>query len=159
VCVIDPLPKLFLGDVECALLLSTLAVPGKLNPKPQLNPNPYPAAPGVSFEAAGGGSVSTAEIRRHALALGLDLPSEDGLLWIAEAALKAPLPDNWQQLSDALGRIFYYHATSGRKIIERPHDAYYRRLLAEIRRKLKCEAALGITLPEQVCSRAAPAKL
>ncbi len=82
---------LFIGDVECALLLT---------------PNP-PASAATE-------PLGAAEVKRHAEVLGIALPSEDGLLWIAEAALKAPLPDHWQKLTDALGRAFYYHATSGR---------------------------------------------
>ena len=58
--------------------------------------------------------ITTADVKRHAEVLGIALPSEDDLLWIAEAAVKAPLPQHWQKLTDALGRAFYYHATSGR---------------------------------------------
>ncbi len=85
---------LFIGDVECTLLLAA-------------SDNPY-------VTASGGGAVTDGDVKRHAEVLGLALPAEDGLLWIAEAALKAALPDNWQRLTDALGRAFYYHATSGR---------------------------------------------
>ena len=85
---------LFLGDVECTLLLAASDTP--------------------SVTASGGGAVTDGDVKRHAEVLGLALPAEEGLLWIAEAALKAALPDNWQKLTDALGRAFYYHATSGR---------------------------------------------
>jgi hypothetical protein len=74
--------------------------------------------------------IGVADVTRHAEVLGLALPAEDGLLWIVEAALKEPLPQHWQKLTDALGRVFYYHATTGKKSIDRPQDSYFRCLLS-----------------------------
>jgi hypothetical protein len=36
--------------------------------------------------------ITTADVKRHAEVIGISLPSEDDLLWIAEAALKVHPP-------------------------------------------------------------------
>ncbi len=38
--------------------------------------------------------ITTADVKRHAEVIGLSLPSEDDLLWIAEAALKVRPPSS-----------------------------------------------------------------
>jgi hypothetical protein len=49
-----------------------------------------------STSTDGGGEVmiTTADVKRHAEVIGLSLPSEDDLLWIAEAALKVRPPSS-----------------------------------------------------------------
>ena len=119
---------LFMGDVECTLLLandsSVMATEGQVVVVVVVV---VVVAP-TFFQD--GEIIGVADVTRHAEVLGLALPAEDGLLWIVEAALKEPLPQHWQKLTDALGRVFYYHATTGRKSIERPQDSYFRCLIS-----------------------------
>jgi hypothetical protein len=128
---------LFMGDVECTLLLandsSVMAAKGQVMVVVVVVVVVVAAAAAAAEAPTyfqDGEIIGVADVTRHAEVLGLALPAEDGLLWIVEAALKEPLPQHWQKLTDALGRVFYYHATTGRKSIERPQDSYFRCLLS-----------------------------
>ena len=47
-------------------------------------------------------------------------PEKDGdLLWIAENALMAPLPDHWQQGISEDGTPYYYNSKTNESIWER----------------------------------------
>eukprot|EP00929_Paragymnodinium_shiwhaense_P118935 TRINITY_DN90832_c0_g1_i1.p1 TRINITY_DN90832_c0_g1~~TRINITY_DN90832_c0_g1_i1.p1 ORF type:complete len:682 (+),score=121.23 TRINITY_DN90832_c0_g1_i1:117-2162(+) len=59
-----------------------------------------------------GGSESVPSQLLHAYAryLGLEPEDEPELLWIAELAAKAPMPQGWTEHFDSQGRLFYYNA-------------------------------------------------
>ena len=42
--------------------------------------------------------------------LGIDVASEKQLMWIAERALMAPLPRNWEEISTPDGKVLFAHA-------------------------------------------------
>eukprot|EP00904_Undaria_pinnatifida_P001842 jgi/Undpi1/11659/HiC_scaffold_36.g13954.m1 len=52
-------------------------------------------------------------IREHAVMMGMLLPEDEELLWIAEESLLAPLPEGWVQLKDEQsGHPYYYNQAS-----------------------------------------------
>lgn len=74
-------------------------------------------------------------IRCPALTKRLMLPDVN-LLWIAEEALCAALPEGWGEYTDAEGNPFYYHATTGVSTWEHPLDEYYRSLFMKLKKIL-----------------------
>jgi hypothetical protein len=60
---------------------------------------------------------SAAEVEAYAgVALGLALPAERELLYLAEAALAAPLPRGWGQGEDGEGTVLFYVLASGGEV-------------------------------------------
>lgn len=92
------------------------------------------AAPEAGGAGGGGGAdqPTQEEIVEYAVYLGMDPTADAELLYIAEWALTAPLPDGWTEHSDASGNEFYYNAMTGVSTYEHPLDehyrAYYRRI-------------------------------
>ena len=72
------------------------------------------------------------EIVEYAQYLGMDPVADADLLYIAEWALTAPLPEGWSEHIDQDGNEFYYNTLSGVSTYEHPLDdqyrAYYRNL-------------------------------
>ncbi|KAJ1472595.1 hypothetical protein T484DRAFT_1571568, partial [Baffinella frigidus] len=69
---------------------------------------------------------SATEIVDYARYIGMDPIGDVNLLWIAEEALCASLPEGWTEHTDAAGNAFYYNAGSGVSSWEHPLDEYYR---------------------------------
>jgi hypothetical protein len=72
---------------------------------------------------------------QYAIYLGMDVSRDDDLLWIADLALSAPLPDGWSEHEDAKGNIFFYNAKSRLSTYEHPHDKTFRSYYQRLRRK------------------------
>jgi hypothetical protein len=70
------------------------------------------------------------------------------LLWIAEAALKAPLPCTWAEHTNAKGEVFYYNAATAESTWEHPMDNFFKLLTARYRQNDK-HAKSGQTRVEQ----------
>jgi len=66
------------------------------------------------------------EIAEYAVYLGMDPVADKELLYIAEWALTAPLPDGWTEHNDAAGSEFYFNAMTGHSTYEHPLDDHYR---------------------------------
>jgi hypothetical protein len=88
------------------------------------------------------------DLLRHAEILGLELPLDNDLLWLAEKSLNAPLPENWQQGVDERGLFVYYNYATGARLSERPQNIIYRSAAREYRRKKEIEARLGARIDE-----------
>ena len=68
------------------------------------------------------------EIEEYALdVLGMGLPEDEPLLYLAREALKAPLPDSWNAFQSPTEDVYYKHKTTQQKITEHPVDIEYRR--------------------------------
>ena len=48
-------------------------------------------------------------VEEHAVYLGMDLDKDRDLLWIAEQALHAGLPEGWEQGETEDGSVYYYN--------------------------------------------------
>ena len=59
--------------------------------------------------------------------LGMSLPADNPLLWIAQDALEAELPAGWTELTDQDGQP-YFADHLGHTTRSHPHDAYYKAL-------------------------------
>mmetsp|Transcript_45495 Transcript_45495/g.74130 ORF Transcript_45495/g.74130 Transcript_45495/m.74130 type:complete len:323 (+) Transcript_45495:65-1033(+) len=62
--------------------------------------------------------------------LGLDPLQDRRLLWIADEALHAPLPDPFEECTDEEGNLYYYDPISDESTWVHPLDAYYKSLVA-----------------------------
>ena len=80
-----------------------------------------------------------AEIVRFAIHLGMDLRDDVHLLWIAEEALRAPLPEHWEATVDPYGRPQYKNKINQSVSLEHPMDEYYRYLY--LKKKLESDAS------------------
>jgi hypothetical protein len=98
------------------------------------------AAPATAAEEREGEEADDAderptdqEVSEYAQYLGL-VPGVDGeLLWVAEQALLAPVPEGWRITEDHLGRAFYINADTGESSWEHPFDEDYRDLAERMR--------------------------
>lgn len=72
--------------------------------------------------------VPPEEVIAMAEYLGIRVVSEQHLLWIANDALKAPLPVNWTAQRDERGRIFFYNHINNESRWDHPLDPHFRSL-------------------------------
>jgi hypothetical protein len=75
------------------------------------------------------------EIADYAIYLGMDPVVDRELLYIAEWALTAPLPDGWTEHNDASANEFYYNAMTGVSTYEHPLDEHYRAYYRQIKQQ------------------------
>ena len=75
------------------------------------------------------------EIADYAIYLGMDPVADRELLYIAEWALTAPLPDGWTEHNDASGNEFYYNQMTGVSTYEHPLDEHYRSYYRQIKQQ------------------------
>eukprot|EP00741_Cyanophora_paradoxa_P000330 tig00000403_g321.t1 len=78
---------------------------------------------------------SALEIANFARYLGMDPVLDAELLWIAEEALVAPLPDGWGEYYDPDGFPYYWNAETLESQWQHPLDDYYRDLYRKARSK------------------------
>ncbi|KAH9557252.1 hypothetical protein CY35_07G075800 [Sphagnum magellanicum] len=76
------------------------------------------------------------ELLEYATWLGMNLPEESELLWVAREGLKAPLPEHWKPCRSEDDEIYYFNFQSGESVWEHPCDDYYRKLFTEEINKL-----------------------
>ena len=66
--------------------------------------------------------------------LGMDPAADADLLWVAEQALAAPVPANWEEhVDEASGAPYYANALTGVSSWEHPHLESFRSLYAQLR--------------------------
>ncbi|XP_064482194.1 uncharacterized protein LOC135394984 isoform X1 [Ornithodoros turicata] len=82
------------------------------------------------------GDITKEDIELYADQLGIVLPDEQDLLWIAQAGLEVSLPPPWCPVEDAQGRIYYFNSVTKETIWEHPLDSYYKDMVKKERRKL-----------------------
>ena len=66
------------------------------------------------------------EVAEYARYLGMDPEDDADLLYIAEWALTAPMPDGWTVHLDGDGNEFFYSAATNNSTYEHPMDEHYR---------------------------------
>ena len=76
------------------------------------------------------------EIADYARYIGMDPIVDINLLWIAEEALSASLPEGWQEHHDNGGNVFYYNSLTNVSSWEHPLDDYYRQLYLKLKKIL-----------------------
>ncbi|CAI5464095.1 unnamed protein product, partial [Closterium sp. Yama58-4] len=57
-------------------------------------------------------------ILEYARWLGMELPGEEELLWVARQGLKSPLPPNWKPCATEDGEIYYFNFQTGESVWE-----------------------------------------
>eukprot|EP00741_Cyanophora_paradoxa_P006029 tig00000970_g5847.t1 len=73
------------------------------------------------------------EIAAFARYLGMDPVTDCHLLWIAEEALSAPLPDEYEEHLDEEGKVYYYNTETDVSQREHPLDSHYRDLYLQMK--------------------------
>lgn len=58
----------------------------------------------------------------YAQYIGIELPEEEYLLYLAEEGLKAPLPDPWKPCKAEDGEIYYFNFATEESTWEHPCD-------------------------------------
>jgi surface protein len=82
-------------------------------------------------------------IREHAVFLGMDPNVDQDYMWIAEEALKAPLPEGWQQGQAEDGTPYHFNPDTKESLWEHPLDEKYREKFRNA--KATCIAAAAST--------------
>ncbi|KPA75755.1 hypothetical protein ABB37_08291 [Leptomonas pyrrhocoris] len=82
---------------------------------------------------------SEAEMIEYGKWLGMEMPQDMPLLWIAREGLKAPLPDNWKACKSEKGELYYFNFKTGQSIWDHPSDEHYRELLSAEKAKLNAK--------------------
>jgi len=76
--------------------------------------------------------IDEASVFAYAEWLGINLDRDADLVWIARAALVAPLQFPWKPCEVAgEGEVFYFNFETGESVWDHPGDEYHRQLLAE----------------------------
>lgn len=71
---------------------------------------------------------SQTEIVEYGKWLGMELPGDEPLLWIAREGLKAPLPEHWKACKSEKGELYYFNFKTGQSIWDHPLDEHYKQL-------------------------------
>ena len=84
----------------------------------------------LGHHEAPAGEGTEADDERMALArhLGMDPNKDKRLMWIAEMALKAPLPEDWNSYETERGEVYYHKPSTGETSWDHPNDQFFRTL-------------------------------
>ena len=85
-------------------------------------------------------------VLEYAQYLGMDAHEDAELLWIAEQALRAPVPDGWEEMMDPFGDLYFFNETTSQATRQHPMDGYYQQLYLKVRLQRKGGVA-GTDLP------------
>ncbi|XP_022673341.1 centrosomal protein of 164 kDa-like isoform X2 [Varroa jacobsoni] len=83
------------------------------------------------------------DVRTFADHIGIRLPAEEDLLWIARCALTAAVPPPWLPVEDTTAdpaRVYYYNTVTAESCWEHPLDAYYKMFVKQERFKMVTKA-------------------
>jgi len=72
-------------------------------------------------------------VLEYAQYLGMDAQEDAELLWIAEQALRAPVPDGWEEMMDPFGDLYFFNETTSQSTRQHPMDSYYQQLYLKLR--------------------------
>ncbi|KAH6936459.1 hypothetical protein HPB50_017585 [Hyalomma asiaticum] len=92
-------------------------------------------------EIGSSANATKEDIQLYAEHLGIVLPDEQNLLWIAQAGLEVSLPPPWCPVEDPQGRIYYYNSVTKETKWEHPLDSYYKAMVKKERIKASARAA------------------
>jgi pSer/pThr/pTyr-binding forkhead associated (FHA) protein len=81
-------------------------------------------------------------------ALGMSMPYDRDLLWIAEASMQMPLPEGWEEVVGDGGQTVYKNLEVNVETDVRPQTLICRNLFQESRRKMDMEEATGTALDD-----------
>lgn len=93
---------------------------------------------GVLAAARGGSAALGGKpiILQYAAYLGMNVAADTDLLWIAQQALTAELPQGWAEHSDPMSGDSYFHnENTGETVWEHPCDSYYRNLYQQLKKE------------------------
>lgn len=76
------------------------------------------------------------QVIEYAEFLGMDLKTEEHLLWIAREGVAAPVPHPWKTCTEK-GEVFYFNFETSESSWDHPSDAHYRDLLEKHRKGLQ----------------------
>lgn len=119
-------------------------------------PMPGGGGKGGGGGGSGGGVGAHQEAYAHAKNdLGMSMPYDSDLLWIAEASLQMPLPEGWAVRSrdDGAEAEMYVNEELDIETEIRPQTIICRNLYQETKRKAAMEEALGTSLDEEALPR------
>jgi hypothetical protein len=68
------------------------------------------------------------EVLEYATFLGMDMETDQDLLWIAREGLTAPLPAPWKPCKTENNEIYYFNFESGESVWGHPCDTHYKML-------------------------------
>ncbi|KAH9494994.1 hypothetical protein Btru_018355 [Bulinus truncatus] len=75
------------------------------------------------------------EIVEFAASIGIEVDTEQHLLWIAREGFNAQLPENWKPCQTPTGDIYYFNFSTGASIWDHPCDDFYKNMVIEERLK------------------------
>ncbi|CAE8688301.1 unnamed protein product, partial [Polarella glacialis] len=73
------------------------------------------------------------EVNEYAEYLGIDLETEQPLMWIAKEGVIAPVPSPWKACTENGDDVFYFNFESGESIWDHPCDERYRQMVEDAR--------------------------
>ena len=76
-------------------------------------------------------------VYEYAEYLGMDVNEDAELLWIAEQALRAPVPQGWEEKIDPFDDLYFFNETTYQSTRRHPMDAYYQQLYLKVRLQRK----------------------
>ncbi|KAK7195003.1 WW domain containing protein [Novymonas esmeraldas] len=77
------------------------------------------------------------EVLEFADWIGIKLPQESELLWLAREGLKTPLPKEWKPCSTNDGEVYYFNFKTGDSSWDHPMDGIFRQRLEQERGKVQ----------------------
>lgn len=86
-------------------------------------------------------SPSEKEIIEYAEWLGMSLPEDEELLWLAKEGLRAPVPREWKPCKTDTGDVYYFNFKTGESLWDHPMDEYFKNKFATEKEKLKTKKA------------------
>jgi hypothetical protein len=82
------------------------------------------------------------DLKRFARHIGIPDDKND-LLWIAEEALNAPLPQNWAQVTGSDGSVYFYNSFTDVSTRKHPLEDYYSALYLRVKSQELCREDLA----------------
>lgn len=83
------------------------------------------------------------EIKEYAQWLGMELPEDEELLWLAREGLRAPLPKEWKPCKTDTGDVYYFNFKSGDSIWDHPMDEHFKSKFKTEKERLKKQKESG----------------
>lgn len=78
-----------------------------------------------------------AEIKEYGEWLGMQLPEDEELIWIAREGLRAPLPKEWKPCKTDTGEVYYFNFKTGDSIWDHPMDEHFKNKFKQEKERLK----------------------